>query len=126
MNVRALTVNLLLISDDTRQHYCYLYKHQNMDMLDMCPLNVLILSIQKNHYHLIMSIVNHTKPYKLNFPKWDRKYLLKITIGQCESNLLYMQILSPSHHSYKPANQTLRRAKPISIKTTFPADFVTT
>ena len=84
---RESTVNLLLISDDTRQHYCYLYKHQNMDMLDMCPLNVLILSIQKNHYHLIMSIVNHTKPYKLNFPKWDRKYLLKITIGQSESHL---------------------------------------
>ena len=54
---RERTVNLLLISDDTQQHYCwskdtikcYLYKHQNMDMLDMSALDVLILSIPRNH-----------------------------------------------------------------------------
>ena len=51
------TVNLLLISDKIKQHYrwikdiinCYLYKHQNMVTLDMCALDVLILSIPKNH-----------------------------------------------------------------------------
>ena len=32
-----------------------------------------------------MTIVNHTKLSKLNFPKRDRKYLLKITIGHFES-----------------------------------------
>ena len=37
-----------------------------------------------------MTIVNHTKLSKLNFPKRDRKYLLKITIGLCESHLLYI------------------------------------
>ena len=37
-----------------------------------------------------------------------------------------MQILNPSHHSYQHANQTLTRATPISIRNTFPADFVTT
>ena len=73
-----------------------------------------------------MSIVNHTKISKLNFPKKDRKYLLKITIGQCESHLLYMQILSPSHHSYQHDNKTLRRATPSSIRNTSLAYFVTT
>ena len=97
-----------------------------MDMLDLCALDVLILSIPRNHYDLIMSIVNHTKLSKLNFAKRDRKYLLKITIGQCESHLLYMQISNPSHHGYQHANQTLRRAIPSSIRNTSAADFVTT
>ena len=35
----------------------------------------------------------------MNFPKRDRKYLFKITIGKCESHLLYMQILNPSQLS---------------------------
>ena len=62
----------------------------------------------------------------MSFPKRDRKYLLKITIGQCEPHILYIQILNPSHHSYQHANQTLRRATSISIRNTTPADFVTT
>ena len=40
-------------------------------------------------------------------------------------DLLQMQILSPSHHSYQPANQTLRIATPISVRNTSQADFVT-
>ena len=62
----------------------------------------------------------------MNFPKRDRKYLLKITIGQCESNLLYMLILNPSRYSCQHANQTLRRATPSSIRNTPQADFATT
>ena len=73
-----------------------------------------------------MTIVNHTKLSKLNFPKTDRQYLLKIAIGQCEYHLLYMLILSFSNHSYQHANQTLRSATPNSIRNTAPADFVTT
>ena len=54
---RESTVNLFLISDDTKQHYCwlkdigklYLYKHQHIAMLDMCAFDVLILSIARNH-----------------------------------------------------------------------------
>ena len=54
---RESTVNLLLISDDTKQHYCWIKdiiklifdKHQNMVMLDMCDFDVLILSIRRNH-----------------------------------------------------------------------------
>ena len=54
---RESTVYLLLISDDTNQHYCWIkdisklfsLQHQNMDMLDMCVLDVLILSISRNH-----------------------------------------------------------------------------
>ena len=54
---RESTANLLLISDDTRQHSCWItdmskllsFKHQNMVMLDMCALDVLILSIPKNY-----------------------------------------------------------------------------
>ena len=45
------TVNLPLISDDTKQHYCwikdigncYLYKYQKMVMLEMCAFDVLII-----------------------------------------------------------------------------------
>ena len=65
-----------------------------------------------------MSIVNHTKLSKLNFPKRDRKYLLKITIRQCESHLLYMQIFNPSHHSCQHVNQILTKATPNCIRNT--------
>ena len=49
---RESTVNLLLISDDTKQHYCWIkdiskllsLKHQKTVMLDMCVLDVLIFS----------------------------------------------------------------------------------
>ena len=34
-----------------------------------------------------------------------------------------MQTLSPSHHSYQHANQTLRRATPSSITNTSPSGF---
>ena len=97
-----------------------------MVMFDMCVLDVLILSIPRKRKRLIMSIVNHTKVYKRNFPKMDRKYLLKIKIGQCESHLLYMLIFNPSHHSCQHANQTLIIATPSSIRSTSPPDFVTT
>ena len=48
---RENTVNLLLITDDTKQHYCWIkdiskllsLQHQNMDILDMCSLDVFIL-----------------------------------------------------------------------------------
>ena len=54
---RESTVNLLLISNDTKQYYCWIkdiskllsLKTSNMAMLDMCALNVLILSITRNH-----------------------------------------------------------------------------
>ena len=46
----------------------------------------------------------------MNLPRRNRKYLLKITIGQCHPYLLYMKILNPSHHSCQHANQTMRRA----------------
>ena len=70
----ASTVNLLLISDDTKQHYCWIKdigkllslqtsKHGHGRHVCFICLN----SIQRNHYHLIMSIVNHTKLSKLNF-----------------------------------------------------------
>ena len=72
-----------------------------------------------------MSIVNHTKLSKLNFPRRDRKYLLKITIGQCESHILPMLILNRSHHSCQHVNQTLTRATPNGIRNTHPAAFVT-
>ena len=61
-----------------------------------------------------MSIANHTKLLKLNFPKRDRKYLLEITIGHCESHLLYMLILNPLRHSCQRANQDVA---PIFIDT---------
>ena len=53
-----------------------------------------------------MSIVNHTKLSELFFPKRDRKYLLKITVSQIESHLLYIQILNPLHHSCQHVNQS--------------------
>ena len=54
---RESIVNLLLISDDTKQHYCWIkdmskllsLQTSNMVMLEMCALDVLILSIPRNH-----------------------------------------------------------------------------
>ena len=131
---RESTANLLLISDDTNQHYCWIKNISKLLSLQTSKhdharhvcLDVLIHSIPRNHEHLIMSIVNHTKLKKFYFPKRDRKYILKIKNGQCESHLLYMHILNPSHHSYQHANQTLRRATPSSIRNTSSVDFVTT
>ena len=54
---RESTVNLLIIIDNTKQHYCWIkdiskplsLQHQNMITLDMCALDVLILSIHRIH-----------------------------------------------------------------------------
>ena len=55
---RESTANLLLISGDTNQHYCWikdigkllsLKKNQKMVMLDMCAFDVLIPSIARNY-----------------------------------------------------------------------------
>ena len=73
-----------------------------------------------------MSIVKPYEAIKIELPEEESKYLLEITIGQCESHLLYMQILNPLHHSYQYANQTLKRATLSSIRNTSPAEFVTT
>ena len=59
----------------------------------------------------------------MNFPNRDRKYLLKITLSQCETHLLYMLILNPSRHSCEHANQNLTRATPSSIRNISPVDF---
>ena len=126
--------NLLLISDHTRQHYLWIK--------DICKL----LSLQTSKYshvrHMCFRCLNtfncakspashheyciSHEDIKIELPKRDRKYLLKITIGQCESHLLYMQILNSSHHNYQHANHILRKDTPISIRNASPADFVTT
>ena len=54
----------------------------------------------------------------MNLLNRDRKYLVKIKIGQCESHLLYMLILNPSQQSCQHAYQTLTRATPSSIRNT--------
>ena len=54
---RERTVNLLLISGDTKQHYGWIkaiskllsLQNQKMVMVDMCVLDVLILSKPRNH-----------------------------------------------------------------------------
>ena len=73
-----------------------------------------VLGVQRvNTFNSEKSLASHDEycksheAIKIEFPKRNRKYLLKITIGQCESHLLYMLILSPSHHSCQHANQTL-------------------
>ena len=125
INFRRNKTTLLL--DQRYNVNCYLCKHQKMVMLDMYVLDVLILSKPRNRQHLIMSIVNHTTLSKLNFPKRERNYILKTTIGQCGSHLQYMLILNPSRHSCQHVNQTLTRASPNGIRNTPPPpDFVTT
>ena len=65
---RESTVNLLLISDDIKRHYCWIkdiskllsLQTSKRVMLHMCVLDDLILSKPRNHLRLIMSIVNHT------------------------------------------------------------------
>ena len=105
---RESTINLLLISNNAKQHYCRIKdisklvslqtsKHDHVRHVYFRCLNTF------NSKESLASHYEYCKSYeaiKMNFPKRDQKYLLKITIGQCESQLLYMQILNPSHHSY--------------------------
>ena len=131
---RESTVNLLLISGDTKQHYCWIK--------DISKLLSLQISKDGHVKHVCFrclstfktekSLASHHEysksheAIKIELPKKGSKYLLKITIGQCESHLLYMLIFNPSHDSCRYANQTLTRATPNGIRCTPPADFVTT
>ena len=127
------TVNPSLISDDKKQHYYWI-----KDISKLIFTNIIYGHVRHAYFRYLdtfnskESLASHheyCKSYeaiKLNFSKRDQKYLLQITIGQCESHLLYMLILNPSHHSCQQANQTLTKATPSSIRNTSPADFVTT
>ena len=100
-------MNILLIADDTKQHYCWIK--------DICKLLSLQTSKHGHVRHVCFRWLNtfnsekslashheYCKSYeaiKNELPERYRKYLLKITIGQCESYLLYMLILNPSHHT---------------------------
>ena len=58
---RESTVKLLLISDDTKQHSCWI-KDISLNTFKT-----------ENSLDLIMSIVNQTKTSKFNFPKREQK-----------------------------------------------------
>ena len=98
---RESTVNILLISDDTKQYYCWIKdiskllslqtsKHGHVTHLCCRCLNTFNSEKSFASHH---DYCNHTKLSKFNFPKRGRKYLLKITKGRCKSHLLYMLIL---------------------------------
>ena len=92
---RESTVNLLLFSDDTKQHYCWIK--------DISKLLSLQTSKDGHVRHMCFSCLNTFKTEKslashheyckshelskLNFPKRERKYVFKITIDQCGFNL---------------------------------------
>ena len=89
------TVNLLLISDDTKPHYCWIkdisklissQTSKNSHVRHVCFRCLNTFNTEKSlaSHH---EYCNHTKLYKLNFPKRERKYLLKITIDQCGFHL---------------------------------------
>ena len=133
--MRESSVNFLLISDDTKQHYCSI-----KDIIKLLSLQTSKHDHARHVCFRCLNTFNYSKSLASNreycksygaakiehHEEISKIFFLKITTGQCESHLLYMQSLSPSHHSYQPANLTLRRATQISIRNTSPADFVST
>ena len=92
---RESTVNLLLISDDTKQYYCWINDISKLLSLQtskdghvrhMCFRCL-------NTFYSEKSLASHHEycksheAIKLNFPKRERKYIFKIKIGQCGSHL---------------------------------------
>ena len=131
---RESTVNLLLTSDDTKQHYCCIKDISKLLSLQtsihghvrrVCFRCLKTFNSEKSlssHHEYCISY----EDFKIELPKRERKYLFLVTISQCWSHVLYMQILDPSRHSCQHVNQTLTRATPSSIRNTSSADFDTT
>ena len=76
---RESTVNLLLISDDTKQHYCWIKYISKLLSLQTTKDNHVrhVCFRCLNNFYSEKSLVSHhhTKPSKLNFPKRERKYI---------------------------------------------------
>ena len=97
---REITGNILLISNDTKQHYCWIKDISKLLSLQTSKYGHVRYVCFRclNTFNSENSLASHheyCKSYediKLNFPKRDGKYLFKITIGQCESHFLYMLI----------------------------------
>ena len=90
---RESTVNLLLISDDTKQRYCWIKDISNLLSLqtskDGHVINVYCRC--PNTFKTEKSLASHHEYCKsheaIKIPKRERIYILKITIGQCGSHL---------------------------------------
>ena len=131
---RESTVNLLLISDDTKQH-CWWIK-------DISKLLSLQTSKHGHVRHVCFRCLNTFNSEKslASHHGYCKSYeAIKIELPEEGSNISFknhnrsMRVpfivfgdLSSSHHSYQHANETMRRATPNSIRNTSPADFVTT
>ena len=120
------TVNLLIISDDAKQHYCWMKdiskllslqtsKHGHVRHVCFRCLNTFNSEKALASHH---DYCNSYEAIKIELPEEGSKISFKSTIGQCESHLLYMLILNPSRHSCQHANQNLKRATPSSIRNT--------
>ena len=129
---RESTFNLLLISDDTKQHYCWIKDISKLLFLQTSKHGHVrhVCCRFLNTFNSEKSLASHHEysisheAIQIELP--EEGSILKITIGQCESHLSYMLILNPLYHSCQYANQTLTTATPSSIRNTSPVDFVTT
>ena len=132
---RESTVNLLLISDNTKQHYCWIKdiskllcfqtsKHGHVRHVCFRCLNTL------NSKESFLSHDEYCESYeaiKIELPKEGSKISFRNHNRSMRvSFIIYMLSLNPSRHSCQHANQTLRRATTSSIRNTPPEDFVTT
>ena len=133
-NINRSTVNLLLISDDTKQHYSWI-KHIS---------KLLSLQTSKDGHvrHVCFRCLNTFKTEKLlashheycksheaikiELPKEGTKIYFKNPDRSMRVHLLSMLILNPSRHSYQHFNQTITRVTPNGIRNTSTAEFVTT
>ena len=131
---REITVNLLFISYDTKQYYCWIKDISKLLSLQTSKYGHVrhVYFRWLNTFNSKKSLASHhenCKSYvaiKIELPEEGSKISFKITLGHCESHLLYMLILNPSHHSYQHAHKTLTTATLNSTRNTSPVDFVTT
>ena len=131
---RESTVNLELISDGTKQHYCWIKDISNL------------LSLQTSKHghvrHVCFRCLNTFNSEKslASHHEYRKSYEAikielseegsKISLKNHNKSMRVSFIVYADFESFTPqlshANQTLRRATPSSIRNTSPADFVTT
>ena len=131
---RESTDNLLLISDDTKQHYCWIKDISTLLSLQttkhghvrhVCFRCLITFKSEKSlasHHeycksHEAIKIELPEKGSKISFKNQNRSMWVPF--------MVYADFES-SHHSCQHANQTLTRSTPSGIRNTSPADFVTT
>ena len=133
-NKRENTVNLLLISDDTKQHYCWIKdiskllslqtsKHGHIRHVCFRCLNTF------NSEKSLASHHDYCKSYeaiKIELPEEGSKISFKNHIRSMRVRFIVYADFEAFTPQLQHANQTMTRATPSSVRNISPVDFVTT